>query len=172
LNHFDIEKYQDKPTLDILIAYYVKTPVAAISIFPVAHTKDINPNIRVTLKPVKSTYQKKAVTPNDPGFLLKGIVASLKPVLRDLKTHREVQAFEISGYHAAFVRISYKMLLIDGSQTRGNSDLWLVMQRADYVLLISGVTLEDHNNAAREELKAIVETIEVNTLLIAKPHPL
>ena len=131
---------------------------------PETVAKDINPNIRVTFKPVKSTMRKKAVASQDPEMLLNGIVVSLMRVLQELKMAGEVQALTISGYHAAFVRISYKLQLINGSHTRGNSDLWLVMPRPEYVFLISGVTREDQRNAAREDLKAIVETIKIKAL--------
>ena len=155
---------QDKPSVEALIAHYAKTPVAAISKFPSEYVKDINPNIRVTFKPVKHTTNKKSVVSKDPEMLLSGIIVGLKPVLQNFKKDGEVQVLNISGYHAAFVRISYTMQMIDGTQTRGNSDIWLVMPRADYAFLISGVTREDQNNAAREELKAIVETIKIEAL--------
>ena len=155
---------QDKPSLDALLAHYAKTPVVAISKFPAEYVKDVNPNIRVTLKAVKNTTTKKSVVSKDPEMLLNGIVVGLKPVLQNFKKDGEVQVLNISGYHAAFVRISYTMQMIDGTQTRGNSDIWLVMPRADYAFFISGVTRADQSNAAREELKTIVETIKIEAL--------
>ena len=132
--------------------------------YPADYVKDVNPNIRVTLKPVKHTTNKKSVVSKDPEMLLSGIVVGLKPVLPNFKKDGEVQVLNISGHHAAFVRISYTMQMIDGTQTRGNSDIWLVMPRADYAFFISGVTREDQSNAAREELKTIVETIKIKAL--------
>ena len=155
---------QDTPPLHALTAHYAKTPVAAISKYPADYVKDINPNIRVTLKPVRTTINKKTVVSNEPTMLLNSIVVSLKPVLQNFKQDGEVQALNISGYHAAFVRISYAMQMMNGTHTRGNSDIWLVMPRADYAFLISAVTREDQSNATREELKTIVETITMKAL--------
>ena len=154
----------EQPTVEALIAHYARTPVAAISKFPAEYVKDVNPNIRVTLKPVKNTTKKKSVVSKDPERLLSGIVVGLKPVLQNFKKDGEVEALNLSGNHAAFVRISYTMQMIDGTQTRGNSDIWLVMPRADYAFLISAVTREDQSNATRKELKTIVETIKMKTL--------
>ena len=155
---------QDKPSLQALVAHYAKTPVAAISKYPADYAEDINPNVRVTLKPVRTTIKKKTVASDEPEMLLNSIVVSLKSVLQRFNQDGEVKALNISGYHAAFVRISYAMQMMNGSQTRGNSDIWLVMPRADYAFLISAVTREDQGNAKREELKTIVETIQLVAL--------
>ena len=61
---------QDTPSLKALTAHYAKTPVAAISKYPADYVKDINPNVRVTLKPVRTTIKKKTVVSNDPEMLL------------------------------------------------------------------------------------------------------
>ena len=155
---------QDKPTLQSLLSHYAKTPAIAISKFPADYEKDINPNIRVTLKPVINTAKKKEVDAKDPEHLLRGIVTSLNPVLPNMKINEDVQVLTISGFHTAFVSISYTMLLNDGSQTRGNSDIWLVMPRDDYIFLISGVTRADQRNATRDDLQAVVETITIQAL--------
>ena len=155
---------QDKPTLHSLLAHYAKTPVVAISKFPAQYAQDINPNIRVTFKPVNRTSNKKVVESQDPVQLLSGILRSLKPVLQNLKIGEQAKALNISGFHAAFARMSYTIQLVAGGQTRGNSNLWLVMPRSDYVFLISGVTREDEDNATREDLQAIVETITIHDL--------
>ena len=155
---------QDAPSLNALVAHYAKTPVAAISKYPADYVEDINPNIRITLKPVRTTIKKKTVASDEPEMLLKSIVVSLKSVLQQFKQDGEVKALNISGYHAAFVRISYAMQMMDGTQTRGNSDIWLVVPRANYAFLISAVTREDQGNATREELKSIVQTIRLAAL--------
>ena len=54
---------QDKPSVEALIAHYAKTPVAAISKYPADYVKDVNPNIRVTLKPVKNTTKRNRSFP-------------------------------------------------------------------------------------------------------------
>ena len=155
---------QESPSLAALLAHYAKTPVVALSKFPADYAQDINPNVRVTLKPVNRPLNKEAVEAEDPVNLLNGIVTSLKPVFQDFKQSGKVQGVQLAGCHAAFARISYKMQLVAGGQTRGNSDLWLVMPRKDYVFLVSGVTREDQGNAQREELQAIVETIKIKAL--------
>ena len=155
---------QDAPSLQALVAHYAKTPVAAISKFPAQYVKDINPNVRVTLKPVRTTIKKNTVDSNEPEMLLNSIVVSLKSVFQHFQQEGEVQALNLSGYHAAFVRISYAMQMMNGTQTRGNSDIWLVMPRADYAFLISAVTREDQSNGTREELQSIVKTIRLAAL--------
>ena len=155
---------QESPALDALLSHYAKTPVVAISKFPPKYAQDINPNVRVALKPVNRTTDKETVEAEDPVLLLSGIVTSLKPVLQNLKMSGEVEALELSGFHGAFARISYRMQLVAGGETRGNSDLWLVMPRKDYVFLISGVTREDQGNAARQDLQAIVKTVAIQAL--------
>ena len=155
---------QDNPSLEALTVHYAKTPVAAISKFPAEYVKDINPNVRVTLKPVRTTIKKNTVDSNEPEMLLNSIVVSLKSVLQHFQQEGEVQALNISDYHAAFVRVSYAMQMMDGTQTRGNSDIWLVMPRADYAFLISAVTRKDQSNGTRAELQSIVETIRLAAL--------
>ncbi len=156
------------PTLESLLFHYTKNPVVAISKFPAEYAQDINPNIRVTLKPVKNTIKKNGVASKDPEQLLRGILTSLKPVLLNMKIDEDVQVLTISGHHAAFARMSYTMRLTDGRQPRGNSDMWLVMPRSDYAFLISGVTREDQHNANREDLREIVKTIKLSALTYDK----
>ena len=155
---------QDNPTIHTLLSHYAKTPVVAISKFLATYGEDINPNIRVTIKPVTRTSNKQIVESQEPVNLLQGMVTSLKPVLQNLIIDENAKSLKFSGLHAAFARISYTMRLIAGGQTRGNSDLWLVMPKRDYVFLISAVTREEQINASREELKEIVETVKIRTL--------
>ncbi|MCB1214655.1 MAG: hypothetical protein KDK66_04180 [Deltaproteobacteria bacterium] len=155
---------KEKFSIGDLLSHYGKTPVVALSKFPSDYLKDINPNVRVTLKSVDTTDPKKSVAAKDPELLLRGMIKSLESLLPDFKLEEEARAIDFSGNHGAFARMSYQMQLVQQGQTRANSSLWLVMPRADYAFLISAVSRQDETNAKRADLEEIVKTIKIQAL--------
>jgi hypothetical protein len=155
---------QAKPDIGALLAHYSKSPVVALSKFPAEYAQDVNPNIRVTMKPVTGIGTKKTPDPETPEFILKGVIVSLERALPGFQVDEEPRSIEFSGHHGAFMSISYDVQLINGTSLRGNSDLWLVMPSGYYAFFISAVTRQDEANAKRADLRAIVKSSKIEAL--------
>lgn len=146
-------KLQDEQ-LQEAMAKYATAPLLIMAKYPEPYA-DVNPSIKVTIKPLGQLEGEDA----------KAIANLVLPGMQNaLKSFALVQAptdVTVSGLAGAYLRITYSLENPEGGSFPTSSELWIV-PRGDYFFLIGAGTRVDEKTGTRQEIQRIVQSMRID----------
>lgn len=136
-----------------LVLKYATIPVFAFSKYAEPYP-DINPSFKINLRPAGKLVGLNAVQ------IASAIVPTLKRAFPEMITEQVPIAVTVSGFPAAYVRISY-ILSANGADFPTISELWII-PRGSHFFMIGAGTRQDETTGSRAEIQAIVDRIKID----------
>lgn len=115
---------------------------------------DVNPSFRVKTKPLQELRD------DEPKKLLKMLLPFFKNQFNNFKLMQAPSDTEVSGLKAAYARVNYTLDATDERSFPATSELW-VIPREGYYYIIGAATRQDEKTGSREEIKKILESVEI-----------